>query len=239
VSLLPNLFNSVSRPGLSMSYRYLIDSIIQESPEVRTYRMHPVFSEKRLQFIPGQFLHVVAPGKERSRENMRHMSIASHPDEPYVLISMDVSSESGFKQAFRTVREGDLVELYRIKGHFTLEPVSVDDHYVFIAGGVGITPFRSLILEMEKQNRLDACRLIHVGREHLYKDEHLLRLGDRAAFIGRPEVPSRMDEAALLYRKISPWYYICGSDGFIQDMRGHLLERQVPEERIRMEFFSH
>lgn len=58
---------------------------------------------------------------------------------------------SSFKQTLFTEKIGDSIEALRIQGHFTLG--KADKKFVFIAGGIGITPFHSILLDLE--NRKD------------------------------------------------------------------------------------
>ena len=72
----------------------------------------------------------------------RHaMSIASSPSRDYLEWATR-RSDSDFKKTFLSLQKGDHITLIGPKGDFLLE---ADKDAVFIAGGIGITPFRSMI----------------------------------------------------------------------------------------------
>src|SRR5580698_4308587 len=102
--------------------------------------------EEPLMWKAGQFLHYVlnhAPTDDRGSD--RWFTIASAPYERHVMITTRLAAKKGstFKHNLKSLKLGDAIEFSDLDGDFT-----VDDprkHYIFIAGGICITPFRSIL----------------------------------------------------------------------------------------------
>ena len=79
---------------------------------------------------------------EKDYGPQRHpMSIASSPSRDYLEWATR-SSDSDFKKTFISLQKGDHINVIGPKGNFLLES---DKSAVLIAGGIGITPFKSMI----------------------------------------------------------------------------------------------
>lgn len=96
-------------------------------------------------FEAGQYSVLAVPKLivEDSRGVNRCMSIASAPYEDHLLFAMRVS-ESGYKQTIAQLAPGDEVLVGAPIGHFTLLP-NDSRPVAFLAGGIGITPARSIL----------------------------------------------------------------------------------------------
>lgn len=96
-----------------------------------------------LKFKPGQYLEWTLPHKNPdNRGTRRYFSIASPPGEADIKIAVKMAKEKGssFKQALLAMNPGDQIVASSLSGDFILQPRPV----VLIAGGIGITPFRSM-----------------------------------------------------------------------------------------------
>lgn len=94
-------------------------------------------------------------------ENERWFTIASAPHEREIHISTRVT-ESKFKQALNAMQPGDRIVCYGLEGDFTWEEVA--NPVVLVAGGIGITPFRSILLERHALGKPLNATLIYFNR---------------------------------------------------------------------------
>lgn len=104
------------------------------------------FPDRPLRFLPGQYMEWTLPHKHPdSRGIRRFFTIASAPTEKEVRLGVRMNKvSSSFKQALQNVVIGGSLTACNIAGDFTL-PRDPRKKLAFIAGGIGITPFRSMI----------------------------------------------------------------------------------------------
>lgn len=91
----------------------------------------------------------------------RYFTIASAPSEGEIHISTRVS-DSAFKQTLNSLQPGDTIEASGIEGDFTWEGA---EPVVLVAGGIGVTPYRSMLLERAATNRQLSAHLLYFGRD--------------------------------------------------------------------------
>jgi ferredoxin-NADP reductase len=97
-------------------------------------------------FHPGQYLEWTLPHANADDRGMRrYFTIASSPTEEHLKIGVKVMpGGSSFKEALLAIKPGDSMYGAMRGGDFTL-PTNPREKMLFIAGGIGITPFRSMI----------------------------------------------------------------------------------------------
>ncbi|OGK13883.1 hypothetical protein A3C98_01870 [Candidatus Roizmanbacteria bacterium RIFCSPHIGHO2_02_FULL_37_15] len=99
----------------------------------------------QLDFLPGQFMRLTLNiDNPDERGNSRFFSIASSPSEKDYLMITTRTDHSTFKKSLFSLPDGAKVQLSAPYGTFTLKKEEAAPH-VFLAGGIGITPFRSMI----------------------------------------------------------------------------------------------
>jgi ferredoxin-NADP reductase len=101
---------------------------------------------EEVDFRPGQYFHVTLPdvGHQDDKGLRRHISVVSSPNERGVLGFATRMRDSAFKRTLRELPVGAEVEVEAPKGKFSL-PEETSRPLVFVAGGIGITVFRSML----------------------------------------------------------------------------------------------
>jgi ferredoxin-NADP reductase len=115
-------------------------------------------------FQPGQFIRVGLPNPPHPdpKGNARSFSIASAPSDPFLLIASRMTG-SAFKTSLAEVPLGAPVSISGPAGSFILDPNSRAPVALF-AGGIGITPFRSMIRHVRENDPARRLTLVYANR---------------------------------------------------------------------------
>jgi len=136
----------------------LLDSRLEVS-NVMTF----VFDTGELSWIAGQYQKYILSQAGTTKAETEHwFTIASAPTEGVIYLSARISS-STFKQTLKALTPGETIQRRSLKGDFTWEEES-NRPVVLIAGGIGITPFRSILLERQAANKKLNATLLYFNR---------------------------------------------------------------------------
>jgi ferredoxin-NADP reductase len=103
--------------------------------------------ESKVDFLPGQYYYYTLPKLDfpDPRGETRHFTISSSPTEGKLLrLTTRIREESGFKKTLDALPIGTTIEGEGPTGTLIIDEKEVGPH-IFIAGGIGITPFRCAI----------------------------------------------------------------------------------------------
>lgn len=110
-------------------------------------------ADRRAKFQAGQYLEwTLGHDKADSRGNRRYFTIASSPTEPEVRVGVKFyPNSSSFKTKLISLKTGDQLLAGQLAGDFVL-PRNKNQKLAFIAGGIGVTPFRSMVKYLLDKN---------------------------------------------------------------------------------------
>ncbi len=130
-----------------------------EVDNIRTF----VFGTNGETWLPGQYQKYVLPELGEDKYiNRRYFTIASAPSEGEIHISTRVTN-SDFKQRLNSMNPGDVIEASGLDGDFLWED---NGPVVLIAAGIGVTPYRSMLIERHKTGKSINARLLYFGRDN-------------------------------------------------------------------------
>lgn len=130
-----------------------------EVDNVRTF----IFETDSLEWVAGQSQAYVLPrAGETEKVNQRWFTISSAPFEGTINISTRISS-SPFKQALNAMNLGDQIKTHSLAGSFIWEEVD-SAPVVLVAAGIGITPFRSILLQRKTLRKSLNATLLYFNR---------------------------------------------------------------------------
>jgi glycine betaine catabolism B len=214
-----------------------------------------VFKTSRpMAYAAGQYLdwtmHVRSPD---NRGNRRAFTIASAPTEDELRLGVKFyANPSAFKQSLLALKPGDAIYASQLAGDFTL-PKNQTEKLAFIAGGIGVTPFRSMIQHMIDMADKRSVVLLYGNNkdnEIAYADvfnRAERELGLRTVYaVADDHVPdSNMHhgfiDAALIKREMPDYqerlFYISGPRVMVVRFQKVLAELGVAKTRIKTDFF--
>src|SRR3989339_1891462 len=104
-------------------------------------------AQKPFKYLPGQFFYVTLSNLDvaDSKGTTRHFSFSTSPTEGNVFsFTTRIRNESGFKQTLKNLEIGTFAEFSGPEGTFIIDENEAGNNFL-IAGGIGITPFRSAL----------------------------------------------------------------------------------------------
>lgn len=121
---------------------------------------------EEVDFKAGQYFFVTLPdvGHQDDKGLRRHITVVTSPNEKGVLGFATRMRDSAFKQSLRELPVGTEVEVEQPKGDFTL-PEETSRPLVFVAGGIGITVFRSMLRYIREEQLPYRVTLIYSNRD--------------------------------------------------------------------------
>jgi len=212
---------------------------------------------KEFAFNAGQYMQLTLlnPPETDAEGNIRTFSIASAPHEDTLMIATRLRG-SAFKRVLRTMPLRSEVRLEGPYGTFRLHNNSARAA-VFLAGGIGITPFRSIIHHAAKQALAHRIVLFYSNRrpeDAPFLDE-LLQLQETnpnykmvATMTGTADSKSKWTgetghiNAAMLEKHLkgitSPIYYVAGPPGMVSGLQAMLSAAGIDDDDVRAEEFA-
>jgi ferredoxin-NADP reductase len=145
-----------------------VRATIKEKREVAKGTLLVVFDllGHEVDFQPGQYFWVelLNPPYEDEKGARRHISVVTSPNERGVLGLCTRLRDSAFKRSLAELPVGTEVDVEDPKGSFVL-PSETDRPYVFVAGGIGITVFRSMLLFIHENELAHRVTLVYSNRD--------------------------------------------------------------------------
>jgi ferredoxin-NADP reductase len=210
-----------------------------------------------LSFKAGQYLNftLLDPPETDAEGNTRTFSIASAPDEEELMMATRMR-DTAFKRVLKTMPLGAQVEIEGPYGNFTLHKNAARPA-VFLTGGIGITPYRSIIRDAGRKKLPHRLFLFYSNRRpedgaFLEELQQAERDNPNYQFVGtmtdmanskRPwQGKTGYINRDMLAQSISdlttPIYYIAGPPGMVTAMRKMLADADINDDSIRTEEFN-
>jgi ferredoxin-NADP reductase len=220
-----------------------------EAENVTSFRFVP---EVPVSYQAGQYLRYTLPHPEPdSRGVSRYFTMSSAPSEPFIMLTTRLSSPgSTFKQALAALEPGAGVAATGPLGRFVYTQDATPA--VFIAGGIGVTPFRSMLIEWAAQQRSSEITLLYANRtpeiafRGLFDELAQAHPAVRAVYVvSHPTAdwtgPVGHIDAAFIDEHVldvtTPRFYAAGPQAMVDAMGQALGQLGVPRERIQQEIF--
>jgi ferredoxin-NADP reductase len=224
-----------------------LDHVEDAGRGIKTFYFKP---EKPLHYTAGQFieLYIMHEHKDKRGEK-RWFTLSSPPAEELVSITTRLASSQGssFKAALSSLHPGDIVHMSAPMGDFVL-PKDPTIPLLFVAGGIGSTPFHSIIHELQLQNEQRDVTLLYAARtpEDVAFKDIFSSLGDKFKIV-LTEPSKDWDgpagkltaESVLALGQPTPehYIYISGPEPMIETLYKDLKKSGVNKRHLFTDYF--
>jgi ferredoxin-NADP reductase/Na+-translocating ferredoxin:NAD+ oxidoreductase RnfD subunit len=203
-------------------------------------------ADKKIKFQPGQYLEwTLGHDKADLRGNRRYFTIASSPTEDNIRLGVKFyEPSSSFKTRLLELQPGDTIMAGQLAGDFTL-PHDTQQKLAFIAGGIGITPFRSMVKNLSDRGEKRDAILLYSNRdstEIAYRevfDEAAQKISLHTTYI-TTNTSGRLT-AEMIQKEIPDYkdrmFYISGTHAMTNSFKEILITLGVPRSHIKVDFF--
>lgn len=214
------------------------------------------YADRKLHFKPGQYLEwTLAHPKQDSRGMRRYFTIASSPTEREIKIGVKFYPKpSSYKTTLESLKLQDSIVASQLAGEFTL-PKNKNKKLVFLAGGIGVTPFRSMVKYLLDNNEKRDIIIFYantnfkdIAYQEIFKEAEVklgiktihvlnntsgvpLDFKHREGFINQKMIVKNTPD----YKERT--YYISGPRMMIVSFEKILKEMGIPKNHIKTDFF--
>lgn len=201
--------------------------------------------ERPFKYQAGQYMEfTLQHNKTDARGARRYFTLASSPTEKDLRLGVKFyPNGSSYKQALLGLKAGAVVMAAELGGDFVL-PKNPQQKIVFIAGGIGVTPYRSMLkylLDTKQQRDVALLYAAKTDADIVYRDvidAARQQLGTKTVFAtGATKI-----DANLISRELPDYkerlFYISGPHGMVVAMEDVLAQLGVPKGQIKKDFFS-
>ncbi len=246
-----NLFSFIASP------RVRLDLKLMEKNQLTNDTYEFVWQTKeKANFKAGQYLEWTLPHRHPdNRGNRRYFTISSSPTEENLALGIKFyENPSSFKNRLVSMENGEKIVASGLAGDFTL-PDDTSKKLVFIAGGIGITPFRSMIKHLvDKKEKRDIFLYFanKTSKDIVYKDvfdEAVAKKILKVCYVCSSSLPNETDpqmrvgkiDENMIKLDVPDYkermFYISGPHGMVEAFKSSLSKLGVPKRNIKVDFF--
>lgn len=196
-------------------FKAKVNSVRSVGSGIQSYEFLPEAGDEWPAFTPGSHIDVKVDEK-----HIRQYSLCNNPADKnrYVIaVKKDEQGRGGSKLLHETIQPGDVVEIGAPRNNFPLDMGF--EHYVLVAGGIGVTPLLSMAYSLQAANK--SFELHICARDEAAKpfadDLQDVPFADAIHFyLDNADMQQRFNiETALGRYKNGTALYLCGPGGFM------------------------
>jgi ferredoxin-NADP reductase len=206
------------------------------TPMVKRFTLVPAGIDRLPPFSAGAHITTFVECDGRLLE--RNYSLCNDPltrNVYQIAIRRSEHSQGGSAYWHDHVRVGDIVRISPPKNHFPLSQRA--RHHVFLAAGIGITPFLSMMAELRA--RSGSFELHYAATSRLlcaFRDEIEARYPETRFYFS--EEGTRLSPSVLAGARVGTHVYLCGPASFIDEFSRHAEALGFPRSNIHAERFT-
>jgi len=217
-------------------------TLFEKKQEAKDVMSSKFKSDEPLNWKPGQYLFYTLPNDDQDNRGVtRYFTISSAQFEKFIMLTTRIGDpSSSFKKSLTEMKIGDRITASGPDGDFTVE--DPNKNYVFIAGGIGITPFRSILLDLDHKKLPINVQLLYSNRDEdiVFKEELKSLMSKNPNFKIKYFIsPQRIDTSTIeqLNNINNRMFYISGPEPFVESFEKMIKDLGVKPLNIKLDEF--
>jgi len=206
----------------------------EENEGVYTFSFEP---QESLNWLAGQYIDIEVDHLQPDNKGThRWFSISSAPFENKIMITTKIAGrDSSFKKALYNLQPGTYINSGKPRGDFILD--ESNDKHVLIAGGIGITPYRSMIKQAGHENMSIDAFLLHTDTSRQFIFEKELGLaGKNLHYFKLQKFSRRLEISDFNSMPTDAAFYLSGPRAMVENY--HQLLQDMGIMNIKTDYFS-
>ncbi|MEK7472879.1 MAG: FAD-dependent oxidoreductase [Patescibacteria group bacterium] len=217
-------------------------TLVKKMDEAKDTKSFFFTANEKLSWQAGQYLYLTLDGITKQ------FTIASSPTEKFIQVTTRIRKESKFKKLLNKLQIGSTIKARGPFGSFVFPIInsSLLTINCFIAGGIGITPFRAMIKNIIDNKIKKDIYLIYSNSDNEFvfkkdldkwkKENNFIKID----YIDT-SVSGHLDKNSLNHyisdHSISSVFWVVGPPPFVNAMEDILEKFRIPEDHVRTEKF--
>lgn len=249
--LIGNVFSFIVSPKIKL--KFTLKNRVKLGPDIYEFLLE---TNQKVSFKPGQYMEWTLPHKHPdSRGNRRYFTLASSPTEKNIKLGVKFNPKpSSFKKSIVSIPLRSPIVASQLSGDFVL-PENQSKKLVFIAGGIGITPFRSMVRYLLDKGETRDIVLFYSNKtssEIVYKNifhEAEKKVGLKTIYVltDKTQVQNSWKGKVghinedMIIKEVPEYksrvFYLSGPHSMVVSFQEVLRKLKVPKKQIKIDFF--
>lgn len=233
------IYHSILAKFFVKYFYYLVEDVKILKENVVEITMSP--RNKKIDFIPGQFIFVSFIGSNVSSES-HPFSISSTASDKN--LTLTIKSLGDYTSQLKNLKAGTLAKIEGPFGKFFSQNFANKDQ-IWIAGGIGITPFLSMARSLKNiQNKIDLYYCVSEEKEAIFLEELLKISNLNSNFRIIPFYSQKYGHISVKFiQNISgdlskKEIFLCGPLGMMRSLKEQFLNLKISRQNIHSEEFQ-
>lgn len=224
-----------------------LDHSRDEAGNIRTFFFRP---ERPVQFTAGQFAEWRLPHKPADKRGQkRWFTISSSPIDELVTITTKHAAAHGssFKKTLFGLQPGAELQMSEPMGDFVL-PKLIQTPLLFVAGGIGITPFHSILSWLADTKEVRPIKLLYgvSNEEEIIFNETFDKAGVSPTIVVSDPSPAWGGERGRLSAEMilglekpteDTLIYVSGPEPMVESLEKDLKKAGLKKSQLVLDFF--
>ena len=225
----------------------IFDHSAPEADNIKTFYFKP---EKPVHYTAGQFIELTIPHKNPDERGIKHwFTLSSPPTDELLSITTKFASDrsSTFKKALFKLKPGTELRMADPMGDFVL-PKLIQTPLIFVAGGIGVTPFHSMLAWLAATRETRPIKLLYAVRseDEIIFQETFDKAGQHATIIvSQPSAAWGGERGQLTAELIlglekpsdDTLIYVSGPEPMVESLEKDLKKAGIQKHQLVLDFF--